>query len=72
LYAQLPIVMVCEHIEQHTHNNNNSKGGDFTGTIDIGLYTKKKQHKQQHKVEAKLPGEQFDIYSKQIKLYWVI
>jgi hypothetical protein len=64
--------MVCEHIAQHAHNNNNSKGGDFTGIIDKGLYTKKKQHKQQHKVEAKLPGAQLDIYSKQIKLYWVI
>jgi len=38
----------------------------------MGLYTKKKQHKQQHRVEAKLPGAQFDIYSKQIKLYWLI
>jgi len=29
--------MVCELIQQHTHNNNNSKGGVFTGTNDIGL-----------------------------------
>jgi hypothetical protein len=65
--------MVCEHIAQHAHANNNSKGGDFIGTLDIGLYTKKKQHKQQHKVEAKLVGPQVeDIYSKQIKLYWLL
>ena len=64
--------MVCDDIEQHTNNNNNSKGGVFTGTIDIGLYTKKKQHKQQHKVEAKLVGPQLDIYSKQRKIYWLL
>jgi hypothetical protein len=45
----------------------------FTGTLDIGLYTKKKQHKQQHKFEAKLVGPQLeDIYSKQRKLYWLL
>jgi hypothetical protein len=64
--------MVCEHIAQHAHNINNSKGGDFTGILDIGLYTKKKQHKQQHKVEAKLVGPQLDIYSKQRKIYWLL
>jgi hypothetical protein len=32
--------------------------------VEDGLYTKKKQHKQQDKVEAKLPGAQLDIYIK--------
>ena len=64
--------MLCESIAQHAHNINNSKGRGFTGTLDIGLYTKKKQHKQQHKVEAKLVGPQLDIYSKQRKIYWLL
>jgi len=56
-------------MQQHAHNINNSKGGDLNGTIDIGLYTKKKQHKQPHKVEPKLIGLHCDddIYIKQIK-----
>jgi len=58
--------MVCEDMQQHAHNINNSKGGDLIGNIDIGLYTKKKQHKKQHKVEPKLIGLHCDddIYIK--------
>jgi hypothetical protein len=58
LYAHLPIVDACELIQQHEITKDANTCGLFTNCIAVraGLYTRKKQHKQQHNVDAKLDG----------------
>jgi hypothetical protein len=57
-YAQFPTVIVCELIQQHEIAKAANTCGVFVNCIATlaGLYTRKKQHKQEHNVDAKLDG----------------